>query len=484
MRNKLTNQLKEIYGYSEFRPNQYDIIKSIIKGKDVCAVLPTGHGKSLTFQMPAIYLEKPALVITPLISLMNDQVFRLKDLGLTACSYSSQSDKSDLRKKILKNRYLFIYITPESLLTAGDLLKEVDDKFGFSLIAIDEAHCISSYGFDFRDAYRNLSCIREFLPDTPILAVTATATKAVVTDIVKVLQMEEPLLIKASFDRPNLMISCQRRVSAIKQINSIISNSKMLPAIVYCISRKETEEISGKLKEMGISAEHYHAGMDDELRLNVHQRFLQDKVKIVVATIAFGMGIDKSNVRTVIHTGTPKNMESYYQEIGRAGRDGNQSFCYLFWKERDFHIQKYFIKDVKHKEHRNHLFRLVEVMEEYVAFTGCRRKFLLNYFNEKYPHIKCSGCDHCGIDIDVHKLDFTKEAYHILCIVCEENMKKNSLIKIVAKDLKIEKSTVEIILSTLIKKKLIRVNDSSHHYFLTSSGLEMLTSDEKIIIEI
>jgi RecQ family ATP-dependent DNA helicase len=479
---ELTKLLQTVYGYPDFRPNQYEIIEAVIERRDVCAVLPTGHGKSLTFQLPAIHLKKPALVITPLISLMNDQVMRLNDVGMSACSYSSQSDKADLRKKILKNSYQFIYITPESLLTSGDFLKVVEEKYGFSLVAIDEAHCISAYGFDFRDAYRNLSCIREYLPKVPILALTATATGSVIKDIKTVLSMKEPLTVKASYDRPNLMISCQRRVSAMKQIVSIISDAKKLPAIIYCISRKETEETATKLKERGVSAEYYHAGMDDELRMNVHHRFLKDDIKIVVATIAFGMGIDKPNVRTVIHIGTPKNMESYYQEIGRAGRDGKQSFCYLFWKERDFQIQRWFIKDIKHRDHKHHLFQLIEKMEEYVSTTICRRRYLLGYFNENYLHTKCVGCDICGIQIVTKKLDFTREAFHILSMVCEDDLKKDIILKHGAKQLKEDKGTILIILDNLIKLGTLKLNDSSQKYFITSKGLEMLTSDNKFEI--
>jgi len=393
---KIKELMKETFGYNDFKPKQYEIINNIINGIDVCAILPTGYGKSLTFQLPGIYLDKPTVIVSPLISLMEDQCYNLKKIGINACCYNSTiPNKYALKSEILEGYYKFIYITPETIIVSKELLEMLNESHGISLIAIDEAHCISTYGFDFRSAYRQLSYVREMFPDIPILTLTATATNQVVQDICDVMNFQNYIIVKSSFDRPNLELNILRKNKKMSEdLMPIINKHKNQPTIIYCLTKKETHKISDMLEKYDINCGIYHSSIDNDEKTRIHHQFLNGEINYIVATIAFGMGINKPNVRVVIHYGCPKNVESYYQEIGRAGRDGNDSYCYLLYGFQDFRLHQYFINNTTNLEYKINCGGLLEVMKNYVLSNQCRRKLLLNYFNENYQN-KCDKCDVC-----------------------------------------------------------------------------------------
>lgn len=393
---KIKRLLKMVYNYDHFRPKQYEIINRLVTGEDVCAILPTGYGKSLTFQIPALYLDKPAIIISPLISLMDDQKLILDGLDITSCCFNSTANKPVMRQDMLQCKYQFIYITPESIVTMEDFLKSLNEKVGISLVAIDEAHCISSYGFDFRPSYRKLTFIKKCLPNVPILAVTATATNIVATDIIDVLGLKTGTPIKTSFDRPNLYIEARNKTGVIKDVYPIISEHPDESIIIYCLTIKETEKIGEILKNHEVKYGIYHSKLHDREKKKTHKNFINDKINVVVATIAFGMGINKKNVRVVIHYGSPRNLEGYYQEIGRAGRDGEKSYCYVFHSNQDYMLQKTFIANNREttSQYQKTQLSLLNVMQSYLKTDECRRRVLLKYFDENFVG-KCDFCDNC-----------------------------------------------------------------------------------------
>lgn len=426
---KLKTLLKNVFGYHNFREKQYEIINRIINGEDVCAIMSTGAGKSLCFQIPALYLDRPAVIVSPLISLMDDQRLILEDLGISSCCYNSTvQDKSKMRKDILKGEYQFIYITPETIVHLKDFLVKLEKIQGISLFAIDEAHCISSYGFDFRKSYRELSFLKDILPNVPILAVTATATPLVGKDICKVLGFENKEPIKTSFDRPNLYLEVRKKstresLKAQKRKIDPVSND-IIPilekhpnqsTIIYCLTKKETKLVSDILNMHNIKCSYYHAELSHDVKMKAHHDFLKGNVKIIAATIAFGMGINKPDVRVVIHYGSPKNIEGYYQEIGRAGRDGNDSYCYAFFSRSDFVIQENFISQINNTTFRETQKNLLKKMKMYMETKQCRRQILLEYFGEDAPN-KCNKCDNCcgvhekEVEVKCTKQDVQKEA--------------------------------------------------------------------------
>jgi RecQ family ATP-dependent DNA helicase len=430
---KLEKILKDKYGYDSFKPIQLKIIKAIIKGNDVCGILPTGFGKSLTFQMPGLYMEQAVIVVSPLISLMEDQVFHLREMGLTACTYNSSVENRDkMRSEIINNKYQFIYITPETIINSENMLKKLNKYHGICLIAIDEAHCISSYGNDFRSSYRQLNCLRDMLPETPILAVTATATPNVIKDIKTVLRMDEPIEYQSSFDRPNLYLSTKTKTDKDTDLLPIVTNQENLPCIIYCTSRKDCEKMSEYLRNKGIYAAYYHAGMETSEKTSVYESFIKDKIDVVAATIAFGMGIDKSNVRSVIHYSCPKNIEGYYQEIGRAGRDGQDSRCYLFYNKQDIFIQRRMISNNDDNGNRDYLLGLHHEMVRYIGGNTCKRACLLAYFNETF----IAPCDNCNICVkETKKVKINKdvgtESSEIFRMLEEKSFKRNLLVDII-----------------------------------------------------
>jgi ATP-dependent DNA helicase RecQ len=383
-------KLKENFGFEKFRPNQENIINTILKGQDTLGIMPTGGGKSICFQLPALVLPGITVVISPLIALMKDQVDSLKANGISAC-YINSSQSSEEQQfyidNLKSNTFKLVYIAPESL----SYLDIVFNELTISLIAIDEAHCISSWGHDFRPAYTNLGYLKNRFPSTPILALTATADKATRTDITKQLNLKNSKTYIASFDRKNLSLEVRPALDRVKQIIDFVENKPNESGIIYCLSRKTTEELAEKLQKKGITAKAYHAGLDNKVRAKTQDEFINDDCQVVCATIAFGMGIDKSNVRWVIHYNLPKNIEGYYQEIGRAGRDGLPAETVLFESYADvIQLQKFASEGLNSDIQLAKLDR----MKQYADALSCRRKILLSYFGELVTE-NCGNCDIC-----------------------------------------------------------------------------------------
>ena len=383
-------KLKENFGFEKFRPNQEDIINCILSGQDTLAIMPTGGGKSICFQLPALIFTGITIVISPLIALMKDQVDGLKANGIEACYINSSQTEEERQfylERLKSNTIKLVYIAPESL----SFLDSIFNSLSISLIAIDEAHCISSWGHDFRPAYTNLGYLKNRFPSTPILALTATADKATCKDISEQLNLKNPRLFVASFDRKNLSLEVRPALDRVKQIIDFIQEKPNESGIIYCLSRKTTEELADKLQKIGINAKAYHAGLDTKIRSKTQDEFINDDCKVVCATIAFGMGIDKSNVRWVIHYNLPKNIEGYYQEIGRAGRDGLPSETILFESYGDvIQLQKFASEGLNAEVQLAKL----ERMKQYADALSCRRKILLSYFGELITE-NCGNCDIC-----------------------------------------------------------------------------------------
>jgi ATP-dependent DNA helicase RecQ len=386
----LHQKLKENFGFEKFRPNQEEIINGVLSGQDTLAIMPTGGGKSICFQLPALVLPGITVVISPLIALMKDQVDSLKANEIAACfinSSQSQTEQEFYLENLKSGQIKLVYVAPESL----SYLENAFAQITISLIAIDEAHCISAWGHDFRPAYTNLGYLKSRFPSTPILALTATADKATRKDISDQLNLVNPKVFVASFDRKNLSLEVRPALDRVKQILDFIKDKPNESGIIYCLSRKTTEELAEKIQKTGIKAKAYHAGLDANVRSQTQDEFINDDCQVVCATIAFGMGIDKSNVRWVIHYNLPKNIEGYYQEIGRAGRDGLPSETVLFESYGDvIQLQKFASEGLNAEVQLAKL----ERMKQYADALSCRRKILLSYFGELVTE-NCGNCDIC-----------------------------------------------------------------------------------------
>ena len=414
----LHSLLKKVFGYDTFRKGQEEIIQSILEGRDVMAVLPTGGGKSLCFQLPTLFLSGVTLVISPLISLMKDQVDGLKKMGLAAAAWNSatsQSQASEILNLALCDQLKLLYVAPERL--------EMEDFVSFlgrvniSLVVVDEAHCISQWGHDFRPSYRKISSALGKLPQRPpIAAFTATATEQVREDIITLMELQAPKVVITGFDRPNLYFDVvhlakkQRKEWIVQYIRHHSDDS----GIIYCSTRKEVEELFLSLQNQRISVNFYHAGLSDQERAQAQEDFLYDRVQVMVATNAFGMGIDKSNVRFVIHHSLPKSIESYWQEAGRAGRDGIQAECILLYAPGDLQLQRVLIENGERTEEQKLLeWGLLQKMAHYADEAQCYRRYLLQYFGEEGPE----HCEHCGCCSSGQDLDVTRPAQMALSCV-------------------------------------------------------------------
>ncbi len=408
--------LKTHFGYDTFLPHQAEIIDSVMAGKDSFVLLPTGGGKSLCYQLPALALDGLTLVVSPLIALMKDQVDGLLANGIAAGFINSTLTPGQIVKaqeRVRQGGIKILYVAPERAVLPE--FQRFLASLKVSLIAIDEAHCVSEWGHDFRPDYRQLKALRDCCPDAPVIALTATATRRVRDDVLSQLGLRNPGIFISSFDRPNLGYSVVPKKKAFAALVEILKRHQAESAIVYCGSRKSTESIAQNLSEIGLKAEPYHAGMDPELRRTTQERFIRDDVPIVVATIAFGMGIDKPDVRSVVHYDLPKSIEGYYQETGRAGRDGLPSECVLFYSAGDRSKQEYFINQIDDPAEQARARAKLQQMLTFAELRTCRRRYLLDYLGEDYLADECGGCDVCTTPRE--RVDVTELAQKVLSAV-------------------------------------------------------------------
>lgn len=394
--NALRKLLRDTFGYDSFRPLQEQIIQDSLAGRDVFALLPTGGGKSLCYQLPALVRGGMTVVISPLIALMKDQVDALTTMGVRAACWHSALEGSAVSRLIQDldaGQIQLLYVAPERLMAPG--FREALGRWNPTAIAIDEAHCISEWGHDFRPEYRRISELRQEFPDLPLTALTATATPRVREDILTQLQLRDPSLYVASFNRPNLYYAVEEKIQPLERILRYIREHEEDAGIIYCHSRKGAEALADSLRSAGIRAGAYHAGMEAADRSRVQEAFLKDDLLVICATVAFGMGINKPNVRFVIHHDLPKNIESYYQETGRAGRDGLPGECLLLTGPGDRAKQLRFIDEKPDPAEREVALTQLDAMSRYAESLLCRRQTLLRYFGEDWPDTRCEGCDNC-----------------------------------------------------------------------------------------
>ena len=394
---QLLSLLKDKFGHQSFRFDQEQIIHSVIQGNDTLAIMPTGGGKSVCYQIPALYLKGITIVISPLISLMHDQVLNLEQNGIKGCflnSSQSYEEKEQARSLLLSGEAKVLYISPEGLL-AG-VLNSLLGELEISLIAIDEAHCVSQWGHEFRNDYMQLGILKEKFPETPILALTATADERTRLDIASQLRMVEPKIFISSFDRPNISYKITDRVNEIKQLKDFIQKEhEDDTGIVYCLSRKKVEKVAAELQKAGLNAFAYHAGMPAETRVAIQKKFNVEENIIIVATIAFGMGIDKPNVRFVAHLDLPKSIEGYYQETGRAGRDGSPSTAWMIYGLQDVIKLSHMLESSDaHENYKKTARAKLDSMLSLCESVQCRRQYLLAYFGETKDE-PCGNCDSC-----------------------------------------------------------------------------------------
>lgn len=439
MLNKARQILQKFYGYEDFRPGQKKVVESLLNKNDTVAIMPTGAGKSICFQIPALLFEGVTLVISPLISLMKDQVDSLRQLGIAAVYINSSVSKAQLYKDlqdISAGFYKIIYIAPERL--TSEYLPDSFKNLNISMVAVDEAHCLSQWGHDFRPSYRNILNFTNSLRIKPIIsAFTATATPEVKTDIINLLGLKQPNIFVTGFDRPNLYFSVLRGEVKDKFVIDYVKKHQDEAGIIYVGTRKDVDALQVLLEIKGIKAGRYHAGMTDEERNQMQEDFLYDNLSVMVATNAFGMGIDKPNVRYVIHYNMPKNMEAYYQEAGRAGRDGLSGNCILLYSPQDTQLQKFLISKSTESEIRQQLeYKRLQSMVNYCHTPQCLRAFILHYFGEFDVEEHCDNCSNCKLEGEL--IDITIDAQKVLS--CVYRMHERFGVKMIAEVLKGSKS--------------------------------------------
>ena len=389
--------LKRHFGYDAFLPLQEEIIATVLEGRDALVLMPTGGGKSMCYQLPALHFAGLTLVVSPLISLMKDQVDALKAKGIAAAyinSTLSNREISCVERQAQQGSLKLLYVAPERLSLTG--FQHFLTRLKVSFVAVDEAHCISVWGHGFRPDYRRLGELRRGLPGVPFLALTATATERVREDIVEQLHLERPERFVASFNRANLRYTVlPKRFDSFARLLKLLWTRRGESAIIYRTTRKDTEEMAARLRTGGLNARPYHAGLDDDVRHKIQERFIRGRTSIIVATIAFGMGIDKPDIRLIVHYDLPKTLEGYYQETGRAGRDGLPSDCVLFYSDDDVPLLEYFADQIEDEVERDNAFDKLDRVIEFSQLRTCRREFLLRYFGEEWPGGNCGGCDVC-----------------------------------------------------------------------------------------
>jgi len=492
--------LKSTFGYDTFKPLQREIIANVQARRDTLVIMPTGGGKSLTYQVPALLFDGLTVVVSPLIALMKDQVEQLRALGVPAVFLNSSLAPEEYQQNmdaIKSGQVKLLYVAPETLLTPRIFALLSASKL--DLLAIDEAHCISEWGHDFRPEYRQLVDVRKKFPSAVCMALTATATPRVRTDIKSTLGFAQSNEFLASFNRENLFIEVTPKRDPVAQTLSFLKNFKDQSGIIYCFSRKQVDELSATLTRYGFSVRPYHAGLEDIDRKRNQEAFIRDDVQIIVATIAFGMGINKPNVRFVIHFDLPKSIESYYQEIGRAGRDSLPAHCLLLYSYADASKLRYFI-DRKEEPERSSSYQHLDAMTRYAEGSACRRKPLLLYFGETYAQENCGTCDNCGMeesnltDITVPAQKFLScvkrsgerfGAAHVVDILLgSENEKiqkyKHNELSTFGIGKELTKSQWMHIARQLVEKGLLEQEPAYHVLSVTAKGLEMLKSREQV----
>jgi ATP-dependent DNA helicase RecQ len=495
--------LKNFFGYEEFRPLQEEIVETVMSRQDALVIMPTGGGKSLCYQLPAIQLEGLTLVVSPLIALMKDQVDSLKANGIPAEFINSSLLPDEIYRiqdRARSGQIKILYVAPERLTVDafGKFLTEVNVQ----LIAIDEAHCISEWGHDFRPDYRNLKKLREEFPTVPVIALTATATLKVRRDIIEQLSLQKAKTFLRSFNRENLTYYVQSKRGIFDQLKVLLEKHRDQSVIIYCSSRKTTEELAADLKKEKFIALPYHAGLEQNKRAQTQEKFIRDEVNIIVATIAFGMGIDKPDVRLVVHYDLPKSLEGYYQETGRAGRDGLASECVLFYSYGDKLKQDFFIRQISGEEERMMAEQKLDQVIEFCELRHCRRGYLMKYFGENWETVNCGSCDTCispAEEIDVtetsHKILSavirTGERFgmnHVIDVLLGKNVKKvkdlaHDKLPVFGIERKYEKDELRDFMKSLIAKNLLVKSDGEYPTLRVSDqGRDVLKYRENVTL--